>query len=380
LFFLALTSAVPAPAAPDPVNAESATSDWGDNGFVLKTPDGKYQLGLRGTIQVQLAYNRRQGDVDVPERWGFEVRRATLRISGHVVDPTWRYLLHGNFAGSEFRLLDASVTKLLGDTWSLRLGQFKLPFLREELIGYNNLLAVDRSLISSTFGVGRSEGVDVIFDSERFRWSAALNNGLGPLGEAPEDFVGGLIADNLTKFAATARLEVMLGSGGSWEQFNDYADWPEYEKGVVVGLGVHWQRNHPDSTDERSQIGRWTVDATMEYQPVNLYVSVVGNHAKDAGELDQFGVVVQGGVLVGAWEPLARYEWADADGVGSDLSLITVGAAYFAHRGRLKWTTDLGYSFEPVTELFANEAKTWFVDAREEDGQLVVRSQLMLAF
>ena len=46
----------------------------------------------------------------------------------------------------------------------------------------------------------------------------------------------------------------------------------------------------------------------------------------------------------------------------------------------LKWTTDVGVGLNPVASAFASTALSWRADAPDEDGQVVVRSQLQLVF
>jgi len=132
-----------------------------------------------------------------------------------------------------------------------------------------------------------------------------------------------------------------------------------------------------------TEILRWTLDIEAKVAHTSIFAAVAGNHTDPVGiaGVDQYGVVVQVGTMIGeSWEPFARYEWADADGVGSNLSLVTIGFARYINGQRLKWTNDIGYGVKPVSATFANTGKNWREDTAGASGQFVVRSQFQLLF
>ncbi|MHC4652752.1 MAG: porin, partial [Planctomycetota bacterium] len=95
------------------------------------------------------------------ERYGFEVRRAKLKLKGHVVDPSWKYVLNlaFDYDDGEVDLEDAIIIKDFGGGWELWAGQFKLNFLREELVSSSAQLAVDRSFVNELYNQDRHQGV-----------------------------------------------------------------------------------------------------------------------------------------------------------------------------------------------------------------------------
>jgi hypothetical protein len=46
----------------------------------------------------------------------------------------------------------------------------------------------------------------------------------------------------------------------------------------------------------------------------------------------------------------------------------------------LKWQTDFGYGFDSVDSMFAQSGAGWLPDSPNEDGQIVIRSQMQLLF
>ena len=144
---------------------------WSD-GFFLASPNGKFKLALDGLIQTRFVYNYSDDNVGFAidnHRWGFENPRTKLTFRGHVFSRNTSYLVRGDFArnatdnpndfaetrGGFFKLQDAWVRQQLNDYWSVRGGQFKLPFNREELVSPAGQLAVERSLINELLNVGR---------------------------------------------------------------------------------------------------------------------------------------------------------------------------------------------------------------------------------
>jgi len=358
--------------------AGGADAGW-DNGFYLASLDGTFRLNVGGTVQVAFIGNWQESSPDDDDRYGFQNRRSTIRLSGHVVDPTWQYVVQGDFAvsGGGLELLDAFVRKSFDNGLSVRAGKFRMPFNHEQLVGYNNLLAVERSLIAGAFGVGRSQGVEARWTGDHLRAFAAVNDGLGSIvgATAPS------LAED-TEYAVTGRIDLLLG--GAFDDFTDYIPSTGDEFGVMIGAAVHYQEDEYGTTANEMSILRWTADVTADLRQVNLMAAVSGNHTDGdtpAGSLDQIGVVVQAGWRpCEAWQMFGRWEWADADGAGSDLNVATIGVVRYFNGNGLKWTTDVGYGFDPVSAQFASTVKGWREDAPGENGQMVIRSQLQLVF
>jgi hypothetical protein len=91
--------------------------------------------------------------------------------------------------------------------------------------------------------------------------------------------------------------------------------------------------------------------------------------------------VVHGGFfLIENWELFARYEWGDADGAAPYLSVMTVGLNRYFERHTLKFTFDVGLGLNEVAGFWDSSGAGWERDRRDENGQLVVRTQFQLLF
>lgn len=370
---------------------DGTTAGW-DKGFFLGSADGNFLLKVQGQLQARFVYNTQDNSADDDDRWGFENRRTKLTFSGNVIDPSWQYRIQTSAGrdGGGFRLQSAFIAKEFGDNWTLRFGQFKPPFMREELVSSARQLAVERSLVNEEFNQGRSQGVELAYNGDLFNAAVMINEGFD------RDNTPALAED--TEFAVTARVEALLA--GSWGQVKDFASWPNETTAVMIGAAVHYEQEEfgtgdglfvdadadgLDDTpnDDEAQTFTFTVDLSLEFGSANAFAAVVyRNRDRNSTNADQLGLVVQGGVfLTDDLEIFARYEWADADSAGiEDLSVITFGVNRFWAKHALKWTTDIGFGLNEIAEPFSASGAGWRADKTGEDGQIVVRSQMQLLF
>ena len=156
-----------------------------NNGFFLASPDGNYKLNVQGFMQVRWTMNRAD---ELNTEWGFENADTYLDFSGNVVDPSWTFKVRGNFSNGDngnMGLSFAYIEKDLGDGLSVRVGQFRAPWLREELVDDPYQLGVDRSVFNSSFTQGFSQGIQLGYESDAFRVTAYYGDGFGPDQQIP---------------------------------------------------------------------------------------------------------------------------------------------------------------------------------------------------
>ena len=123
---------------------DAAGSGW-DKGFVVRSADGNFLIRANLIFQLRFAFNHRNDSTADGTRWGFEVRRARIIASGHIVDPTLTYKMSVALTTGQIR--DAYVNKNLGGGVELRVGQFKLPVIREFLVSATKQQAANRSAV-----------------------------------------------------------------------------------------------------------------------------------------------------------------------------------------------------------------------------------------
>ncbi len=382
-----------------------------DGKFFLASPDGNFRLNVGGQVQFRYTANFRDDDgmigfdddddgiIDRSERvddfeGGFQTRRTKLTFSGHVYEPELRYKVQGAFdrAGGAFILEDAYVEYDMSNGWSVRWGQFKLPLLREELVSSKYQLAADRSVANELFNQGRSQGIQVTYADEMWRFRAAFSDGLASansdLGADPADW------------AITGRVEVLIA--GEWSQFKDFTSEPGSDYGVMVGAAGHFEQS-PD-VPGGTVIDRfsYTVDASVEGDGWNVFAAFIGNTLSDVPvglgtqDADNFAFVVQGGLYVAEdIEIFARYDHIFLDDdvfVGDDeFKTLTAGANYYMYGHAAKFTADVQWFFDSTDGLFAGAAAgglagagantgIGLLDSGDEDGQIALRFQFQLLF
>lgn len=344
-----------------------------DKGFFLGSADGNFRLNVSGQIQFRYVIDYRNNapagtDDFIP---GFQTRRTKLIFEGHVFDPNLFYKVQGDFSragggfgGGNFGLQDAYVGYKWDNGFSAQWGQFKMPFLREELVSSLYQLAVDRSFVNEVFNQDYSQGIQAQWEAEYLRVQGAFSDGIGSrntdLGANPADW------------ALTGRLEWLWS--GQWKQFKDFTSQRGSEFAGLFGAAVHYQGN-PDVTGgaaagfPRNKNLLYTADLSIEGDGWNLYGAFIGANSDNDGvgapNFDDFGWVLQGGVyLTDEIEFFARYDGilpdssreSGAAGVVGDrsgnnyASFVTVGANWYVHGHGAKFTIDTIYGIDGVSD------------------------------
>jgi phosphate-selective porin OprO and OprP len=381
-----------------------------DDGFTIGDAAGNFLLRINGQLQTRYIFNRRR----TADRWrsGFENSRTKLWFSGHVVDPSWQYVIETDFARGgrglvdlddmdiDFEnfdfdedieevaesvnrghrrttlLLDAYIKKDMGNGMSIRMGQMKLPFMGENLIDSRYQQAVERSTLAAYFGLGRrSQGLAFDIEQDMFRMTAMWSNGANQANTTWSNFD--------TEWALTGRGEFRLG--GNWDQFNDFRSMPGDEFGMVFGAAAHWEHSEYGMASNKTELFSLTGDANIQGGGFNAYAAVVWAHtSRDIGGYsDEWGILLQGGYnFTDQLEAFGRYEWASLEQPGrTDISILTGGLNYYYAGHRAKATVDLGYAFNTLNAPDSGlNLRGWRGDGGTTSGQWVVRTQLQIAF
>ena len=394
------------------------TAGWDNGHFFLQDPYGRFRLQLEGHLQFRFVYNY-NGSAQPQDnfRYGFENTRTRMTFRGHAFDETWTYLIRTDFTRNEPALVqgleflrDAWIRKQFTESFSVRAGQFKLPFNREELVGPEYQLAVERSGVNESLNIGRSQGIELLWNWQSSRFAFVFSDGgADELGGIPGLFAGGNSRDVLgnqatlpnptntpalfedTEWAFTARYEYLIA--GSFIQFRDFTSPIDEAFGMMVGFGAHIQEDEANFSRTPGQVRRewyaYTADLSVEWGGANAFASFIHHYAPNdrqgRGPQNFFGVVVQGGMyLTPEWEVFGRQEWGRirTDSFSTqDYWLLTLGMNYYIDGHDLKWTTDVGFAFNEVDLFWDFE----LVGTRGTQGgqtapQTVVRTQLQLVF
>jgi len=134
-----------------------------DDGLVFETKRGNFSVRYRTLLQFQFSAIDQDNNTDTD----FFFRRFRLKFNGHVLRPWLTYRIQlsrdnvklgqdNDNSGVEFKdfYIDAVYSKKIFP----RIGQFKVPFNREQLNSGAALLLVERSIVNSEFSFGRKLG------------------------------------------------------------------------------------------------------------------------------------------------------------------------------------------------------------------------------
>jgi hypothetical protein len=392
-------------------------------GFLIQSADGNWKMKVNGQIQTRFMYNGASGQ---PHDYGFEIRRLKVKFSGHIVDPSWTYKIsiinQRDSQGSSGRsnsmyVEDAWLAKTYDSGLYIKVGQFKAPFLREELVSSSAQLTVERSMVNNQFTYGWTQGVELGSKGDDLWWRAMYLDGPNSANTQSS----GLRSDAAS---VTGRIDwKVAGDWKDWKTFTGYGS--KSETYAFVGAAFQWfNRSNRAANpveyggfDGNRSLGL-TVDGSIGGDGWTLYSAFVwadnsgstvttgpdSNHA--------WGAVVQGGFMVADdFQLFARYELGDIDGynqgnaqyantptpfaalsnngqrTGHD-STLTVGFNNWLSGKNIKWTTDLGYAFSTLNNGgneaphadYTSSGNGWRADDAGQSGQWLVRSQLQLLF
>jgi hypothetical protein len=283
-------------------------------------------------------------------------------------------------------VLDAWITKDIGNGWSIQSGQFKTLTWQEWTVSETRQAFIERSLLDARYGVSYTQGVAAHYSGDDFRFHAQFSDGTRtlntPYNTAAAD--SALYQPN-NEYAFAARVE--WKASGEWSDYADFEGWRGGTGLIVVGGGASYQKGEFGSGTEENEILQWTLDGTFKFDGANIFAAVIGTHVDNnvIDSRDEIGILVQGGYFIADdMELMARYEWGDLDGaggsVGDDLNILTFGFNKFWNKHGLKFTSDVGYAFDSVSAAWGGASRGWNADAVDQDGQVVVRAQINLLF
>lgn len=415
----------------------NAGVDADTNAFFIQSSDGSFNMNVGGQIQFRYMANfSDEEDDDINDGFepGFQASRTKIHFGGNVYE-NFEYFVQGafDFNGGDFNLDDAWAGYNFDNNFDVRMGQFKLPFMREELVPSYNQLAVDRSMTNEIFTGGRSQGVELGYEREDFRTAFAVSDGFNSDDTAFNAFnnmltldddgnvIGGSAfgAGNVNgseaDIAITGRFEWL--AMGTWEQFEDFtADYEQDEFAMLLGVAGHWEQSPNNGMTTVTSIDAfgnpvaftgetetdyfsWTADVSLEGGGWNIYGAAVGAHARsditgtDPGgtsidgefDTDDFGFVVQGGYLIpeSDVELFARWDMAllddDERNIDDDnFNTLTFGGNYYIHGHAAKFTGDVVWFLDDPNPLRPQDTQLGYLGA--SDDEVVLRLQFQLLF
>jgi Phosphate-selective porin O and P len=337
----------------------------------------RYQFNSRDDAGTTLA----SPDDDITT--GFVIRRAKIGIEGKVTDNIKGKM---KFAFDRKtgvgKLEDAYAKWAINDDLTLKIGQFKQGLLREENMSSSKQLATDRSAVNETFNQDFSQGIELHFGGDKWRGLIGFTDGFKTGNTA---FSSASEAD----YALNTRFEVLLGDA-DWSQLKQFTSWRGSDSGGMLGAALAYQSagDTNPATALTTEMTTGTIDFSYVGDGWNGYAAGVWRKM-DTGavSIDDFGIVVQGGVFVADQDELfARWDAIfpdSANGATSqDFNSVTVGWNHyiFPESHAAKFTLDLAYYLDSTTDSIVKTSDGHNLLADSTDGQIGITAQLQLLF
>ena len=352
-------------------------ADIQQSSSALSSPPAK-GVKVSGQLQFRYTINQRDDDsLDNDTAIGFHVRRAKIKFGGDVGDH-WSYKFTTEFSrkNGSASISTAYIRYKVDDNLDLTFGQFKLPFTREDRVSSTRQLAADRSVASSFFSAGRSQGVQLSRTAETWRFTFALSDGAGTKNT---DFTSSKEAD----FAVTARAEYLF-RGDKWSAFKQFTSTRDSSFAGMLGGAIHYQTGGQTFATDDEDITAVTADVSLLGNGWNAFAALHWTQTDPAGgsNTENSGLVAQGGYYIKpTWEVFTRYDAIFSDQV-DDFSTLTLGVNKYlipeSHAAKL--TADLQYFLdEQGTSDAPDKTSTGLLES-DEDSQWVIRLQLQVLF
>lgn len=361
-------------------DAAPMTSGW-DKGRFFVGDAGVNRLNVGGKLQFRYYGNFNDTGVSSNDfANGFQVRRAEVQFDGTIWSKDLSYKVKFDMGGAGSAILkDAFFVYNYGNGFSVRGGQGKLSLLREELVGDEKTLAVDRSVVHMVFTQDRSQLIGVVYSAKTWRAMAEFSDGLKT---SNTDFTSASEGD----YALTGRVEV-LAAGDDFKRFDDFTSWKGSPFACMLGAAGHYQSGGDTLGTPDMTLFEATADASLEGNGWNAYVAGVWRNrdTASAASTDDFGVVAQAGVFLSdQFEVFGRYDGVFADSAnGHDFHTATAGFNYYVapQSHAAKATVDVCYFFDDTagSPLVTPSSNLGMVSSTK-DGEVVVRGQFQLLF
>lgn len=380
-----------------------SAGDAGHDGRFFISGDG-FRLNISGQIQARYYANFRDDKVGQDDfESGFEMRRVKLNFQGDI-NKDWFYRVRGNFSrdGGDFGLDYGYAGYKFANGVRVTAGQFKAPLLREELVGDDRQLAVERSVTNYVFTQDYSQGVMFDYETETWRAAASFTDGLATRNTAFTNnqttswfASGGGLGES--DYAFTGRFEYMFSGG--WKMFEDFTAAKGQDFGALLGGAAHWQQsaNTNNPADVDTDTLELTADLSLEGDSWNLYGAFIYRYSEfraggSDSDLSDYGAVIQGGWRFAEnTELFARWDavFADSDnpGFGADdnFHFVTFGVNQYWAGHAAKGTLDVLWSLDETANAGGNLAGTGAFNGTgllgdTDDNEIVVRAQFQLLF
>lgn len=337
------------------VHAEGS-SQWTDKfeagynkGFYIGSTDKKFKLKINSYLQLMYEFEHFENSSKETKNT-FRVRRARLTFSGNVFSPNFTFKLQTDMIKGD--ILDAYVDYKFNDYFALRVGEFSMPWGRQQLVSSSRQQFLDRSLASSEFVNGyevdsdgdgvvnslKKDGRDIgimghgkAFD-KKLEYQVAVMNGDGRNTlNGNKDFL----------YLGRAAYNIM-GDYGYAESDLEFSDDPA----LFVGGAVNYNKR----AISKSKVLQAGFETGLKFKGLSLQGEFLYRNLDDptaSKKKIDLGYYAQAGyfIIPKKFEIAARASQVFFDGPRNDKAEFSLGLNYFLWKRNVKLQSD--YSWMP---------------------------------
>ncbi len=320
-----------------------------DKGFYVKSNDGTFGLKITGRLHPYYTFTR----IGEPasNRGGFELRRARLVLEGNLHGKHLTYKLQTEFGRGVVGLRDFHFDLEVGSGVWLRVGQWKRPFSRQQIVSSGRQELSDRAITDRVFGAGRDIGLAIRNDYEKspdLEWTVGVFNGTGidPTQAATVNPDTGAVTignpSNVPqKFRPALVGRVGINRGGLKGYSEADLEGGPLRWGVGASVWVEGDFDENDTANDKAQLDYMVkVNGLSSTGGVYAMTEQRGLKPFSDQELEFVGFHLQGGYMVTPTAQVAaRYAMISHDSdAARDQQEITIGGSYYGygHDGKLQ--------------------------------------------
>lgn len=282
-----------------------------NGGTRLEFPDAGVDMQLNVIMKALYSYSDfdESSGTGRPDTSSFDVPLVRLQASGNMMNGKYSYMLQNDFNGSnddangkDSDLRDAYFQWNGSDSLAVRMGQFKVPFGRQQTAYDETLQMVNRGLVNGEFNYGRSQGVMAMGAMGSANYALGLFN-----GDSAGEGINNAGVDN--NHLGALRVTTDIGDYGSRSSEGDYGQTGN-TAGTVGLAGVYGQGNDGLGNDYDEFALNADVGVRchgMSVQGEYFYRSM--DFDGSGSSIDDNGFYVQAGYFVvpQEWEVAARF-------------------------------------------------------------------------
>lgn len=276
----------------------------------LKMGDGSNQIHLQGRVQGRFTYNAFEGAAD-NDTWA--IQRGKIKIEGFTLEKKIGFGFQMNLATRNgvtttavctnagctttanavtaesttglATIEDYYVDYVPTDYFGIKLGQFKVPFLMQELTSSGKQQFVDRSLSTGFFNLSRDIGVTLHGDLYKFNYNVFAMNGDGI----------NTINRNQSLMVGTRVEHAILGEYKPSESDVDNSQEPNLGWGAAVAFNELGSATQNGTIAAGTKTLHGTLDVGYKYKGFSVQTAGMITRALDTAKLTNWGYNAQVG-------------------------------------------------------------------------------------